>query len=695
MIPVALFSLLCLGVGLPVAVLLARRERPQWAAVVAEGLFLGLAWYLVAGLVLARLGLLGRLAILVPTVAAAGFGWYRALPVLARWPRPQPTWLAGGLVTVVAAGAFLRRDAFYFMFQTADFGEYVNRANILAAGGPFHDWFLHLFSVALGLSNVALGPAGTVDIVPFFGLLVVVGIAALGQRLGFAPVVVVGVLVALVVEPVAVWFSRFPASETLYAALLVAFVHFFVLAIRRGGRADVAVPAMFAGLMMVTRANAVLVAPVLVVVLGVCSVVLTRPMLRRSAVVVVASILALFGGFIYNARNSAAYFVDYQLEAFTPGRLFSLIDTLDRPLEAAAALVVLSAALVALVVLALGVNRLVGPSSTWAPTRWARVAVLPGLALTMALAVPVAFRPLGLIDALPRYGWFFLALVALGVPGVLVAVSRRSEDPGRVVAAVLAVVVGGAFVLLFARRLPEAHDAPYHLYWDRYLFSEVFPAMALVGLWGGAALVGGFRWLARRRAGVPMAAVLGTVILVAAGFQVGQRLGLQREGVLFDQAYGQFQALDQLVGPAGVPVIYAGLASEDLPEGWLHTNTYRVFALPLQQSFGRAVLNIDGVEPFAPDPRPSDAEVAAMLRRSGAGEAVLVAASGGTGDGGGGMATQSAPALRRQRLGSLTMEIPLLPRRLDPAEEAWRDLTMDLDVWRVFLPAGRSRAPGG
>ena len=651
-----------------------------------EGTLLGLGWFLSLGVVLARLGLLGRPGLVAPSLVLAGAGWARALPVVRRWPRPRFSWPGAGLAALVGLAAFLRRDAFYFLFQTADFGEYVNRANILAAGGPFHDWFLHLFSVALGLSNVALGPAGTVDILPFLGLVVVAGIAALGQRLGFAPVVVAGVLAVLALEPVAVWFSRFPASETLYAALMVAFVLFAVLAVRRGRPLDVAAPAAFAGLMMVTRANAVLLGPVLVLALAVGAVVLGRPALRSFAAVVAASLLALYAGFVYDARNSAAYFVDYQLEAFTPGRLFPLIDTLGRPVEAVLGALALALAVAALVAGALGLNRLAGPGSR---RRWAgpvRRALLPGVAVTMAVAVPVAFRALGLVDALPRYGWLFLAVVAVGAFALVATVARPAEEAGRVVAGVLAVVVGGAFVLLFARRLPEAHDAPYHLYWDRYLFSEVFPAMAVAALWGAAAVVAGVRRLARGRPATALVAMAGVAVLVGAGTQVGQRLALQRQEVLFDGAYRQLQDLDELAGPDDLPVVYSGLDPAELPDGWLHTNTFRVFALPLQQSFGRQVLNIGGVEPFAADPRPTEAEVAELMRRRGVDEAVLVMASPPPPAGGGvSLVSRSRAGLEHRWLGALSVQIPLLPRRLDPADETWRQLTMDLDVWRVTL----------
>ncbi|CAN5727435.1 hypothetical protein BH24ACT2_BH24ACT2_09450 [soil metagenome] len=692
---VLVFTVLCLGVGLPFAVLFSGDEEPRWASLAVEGVLLGLGWYLALGMVVARLGLLGRAEILVPSVVLAAAAWSGAVPIIRRWPRPRPTWFGGAVAGLFVIGAFLRRDAFYFLFQTADFGEYVNRANILAAGGPFHDWFLHLFSVTLGLSNVAFGPAGTVAIVPFLGLLVVAGVAATGQRLGFGRVVLAATVVVVALEPIAVWFSRFPASETLYAVLLVAFVHFSVLAVQRGRPGEVAVAAAFAGLMMITRANAVLLGPVLLVVLGVCAVLLRRPALRVLTAVVGASALTLYAGFVYNSRNSAAYFVDAQLEAFVPGRLFALVDSLYRPGEALVGLVVIGLGMVAAVGGAFVVNRFFGPSAEGRLAGATRLAVLPALALGLVAALFVAFLPVGLADAMPRYGWPFLGLVAVGALAVVIGVSRRPDDAGRVVG-VLAVVIGGSFALLFAHRLPEAHAAPYHLYWDRYLFSEVFPAMALMGLWGVAAVAGAYHRFVHGRVPTPLVAAVLAVVLVGTGAQAQQRLGLQREQVLFDRAYAQFEELDELAAPAALPVIYSGVAGEDLPDGWLHTNTYRVFALPLQQSFGRYVLNIAGVHPFAPDPRPSEADVARMLRTSGTTEAILIEASAPPAPGDETeLATRAAPTVERRRLGSMTMEIPLLPRRLDPSDEAWRELAMDLDVWLVELAPATEPAAAG
>ncbi len=67
----------------------------------------------------------------------------------------------------------LRTDPIYFIYQTADFGEYVNRANRIAAGGPFGEWFLDLFPATLSVPSLIFGSIHTVDAMPLLGLLVV------------------------------------------------------------------------------------------------------------------------------------------------------------------------------------------------------------------------------------------------------------------------------------------------------------------------------------------------------------------------------------------------------------------------------------------------------------------------------------------------------------------------------------------
>ena len=297
------FAVLCLVPGAPLALLMRPRTGVvRMGELLVEGLLLGLGWWLVLGLVLAQVASLSTLALVLPTVAVAAAALYLAQRrgTLDRLAWPRPTWLGTAVVGIVLVGLWIRRDPFYLLYQTTDMSEYIRAGNAMAAGGDFSGWFVRLFQVPLALSSFVFGRDSTVAVLPFLGVLVPVTAASIVARLGFTPVVAVAVLALGIVDPVAVWFSRFPASETLYAVLLLGLVLFTVLAVRRRQLPEAVVAGAFAGLLMLTRGNAVLLVPVLVVAAGLCAVLVPRKQFH----VVLASVLAaevfLYAAFVYN-----------------------------------------------------------------------------------------------------------------------------------------------------------------------------------------------------------------------------------------------------------------------------------------------------------------------------------------------------------------------------------------------------------
>ena len=666
MIATLLFAAACLAPGLPWALVLRRRTGDgdvRWGEAAVEGLVLGLAWWLVLGLVVATFGDLGWVVLLVPTAVVAGAGLALARPLPRR--RPAFTWLHPATGLVLAFALVLRRDPFYMLYQTSDMGEYIRAGNALAEGGGFSGWFVRLFQVPIALSSFAFGPDDAVAVVPFLGLLVAVVAASLASRLT-RPVVGLAVLALLAVDPVAVWFSRFPASETLYAALLLGMLLFLFLAVQRGRLPEAVVAGGLAGLLLLTRGNALILAPLVLVALPLCALLLPPRPYRVVTVFGLAATAALYAGFVYDSVTQKAYFVGDQLVAFVPARLFPYVDSLDRPVEATVWAVVVAVAALAWAAGGLVLNRTLGPQSgRRLPLRpW----LLPAVAVLIAAALLVL--PTGvLVDSLSRLG---VVLLVLALAGTVVAVESAGRlAPAARVVVVLCVLIAGAFAAFQADRLGVARQAPYHLYWDRYLFSEVVPALVVLGAF---AVDAGRRLLARVPA--PAVAVVLAVVGVAGGAQALAAGAPAREHELFDGAYGQLDALEELMPDPSLPVVYSGLPTPELPDGWFPeftANTYRVVATPLEETFDRPVLNRLPA-PSSEDPVLGEAAVNALLAEAGVDRAYLVQ-----------VVRPGAPELGTP-VGTVTLRIPVLDRQPDPDDERWRIFELPVEVREVSLP---------
>lgn len=677
---------LCLVPGAPLALLLARARggRSLLSVVLVESVLLGLGWYLLVGTVLAHTHDLGRVQVLVPTLFLAATA---TAALVARWPRswsgsvdrPRFT-LVGAAVTVAfLVGAVLRTRPSYFLYQIGDFGEYVNRGNVLADGGSFSMWFTHGFSVVLALGHVALGEAREVEIMPFLGLAVMATALAIAHRVGASGWARVMVAVVFAIGVVPVWFSNFPASETLYALLQLAMLLFLVAAVQRRHLPTAMVGGAFAFPLMLTRGNALLMLPVVLAVLLVASLVVRRDTVRIVAGFTVAVAASLFAGFVYNSRYSYPYFIEFQMPQFFPERVWRLFDDLGGLRAAVPKGLVLAGAVAALVWLAFAVNARVGPPVDAKWLRIVRAAMLPSIVVAALLSLWWPLDAGGLSDALARYDPAVYLLAGLGLVWATVAFARDMSEHGRV-ALVVIVLVGAAFALLHAYRFPTPRYAPYFLYWDRYLWSEFYPLLVLMAAWGVALLERGWK----RIASTAWRAVAGGVVAALAAASVWSLWSagsLSREHTFLGDPYGDLSRLDDL--SAGLTIVYSGIDRADMPEAIYHSNTFRLFALPLAETFGRRVLNIQ-LHPYAHDPQPTIGEVAAILAKAGLHRGALIEV----------LAPRSTPVQSEQAgaagvkvrtIGIVDVEIPMLDRPIGHQPKAWRIVHFTLAVRSVSL----------
>ena len=605
---VAALAVLLAIPGIPAAIIVDRRRPLSIAPTLVLAQFLGLGVVLTIVLGLVQFDVFTTPAFAGATIVITTGLWAGALRSSPSFHLPKAT-LAGGAMAVIVGGAvFLRTDPIYFIYQTADFGEYVNRANRIAAGGGFGEWFLDLFPAALAVPSLIFGSIHTVDIMPLLGLLVIGGIAAISDRLGFSSWITVAVAFVAAFHILPVWYSEFPASETLSAVLLVGMLLALVTAVTDESTLAAVVAGSFGFFLAVARANAVLLAPIVLLAAITALILMDKRGAKTTTTFIGAFFVASTAGFLYDIHFSYPYFVDFQLGLFFPSQVIRAVTALQNPGVAALAAVFAGAVTWALVALA-----------RWIASREdlaRRLSAILPLAALSVLAAFIIFRAISGDYTSPAGKILILGplLIGLTIAGIVMGSFdlSRSRPERRVVywIATLGVI---AFVGLQSMRLglPNNDVAPYYLYWQRYYMSEVFPLALLLALrpmewlmdWISAAMPNE-RW--KRIA--PITVVVG-VMLVIGIEAIGPNLAVA-SGTMFDESYEVIAELDDMTSdPEDAPIVYLG--SNEFPEGWFWLNTSRLVALPLQETFGRDVVGNQG--PREPDLHLTTEELTGLI----------------------------------------------------------------------------------
>jgi len=581
-------------IGSPIALSIPGTQ-PEWAGFAFESAMIGLVTEMLIAVVLLHAGhyspptaLVGTVVVASGTAFALRIGGRRAgmaAADLSRLRQAEPALV--GLLTIgfVVVALWIRRAPTYFIFQTGDMGGYVNSANILIRAARFGTE-PHGFTLFLRETNLVFGRSNTVAGVPALGAVVLLGVIAFARMLRLHVVALVGIGFLVVVHPVMVWFSLFPVAESLYAALFIGLLYFVVRARSQTSHVYATVGGVVAGSLLLVRGEAMLLAPIIVVVLLASAAVdddATVAVQRRFTVV---ALVALVAAYAYDVHYVHAYFVT-QLHHLLPGPLYRIAG--DAHLVQASIFLVVAAAVA--IALVLGSTKLV--------TRYARprVGTRPGLFWSCAYAAVgaitvlalVSLRVSGLGNTLARWGPVLVVLCVFGVAAV-------ARQPGKYIdgmCGLLFLVVIGTYVVLFARRVPEPKIQTYYLYFDRYLYSEVLPAALVLGGIGlhvvadtAGRLIGSSRTQLRVAGRAAIAGVL-AIVVVGLTPQIGDTRRVTRYR-LFGHSYAALSSLDRITRTHGVgPVIYSGVTAR--PTGWFYPNTYRAFALPLEQSFDRDV----------------------------------------------------------------------------------------------------------
>lgn len=588
---------LVIGTGAPAAIFLTRdRGRVPAAEVAAVAGTVGVLVQVTVGIALDRLWVY-RIdtwapAVAVVVVATAVAAWrvrHRVRP-------PAVDVTSAVLLLATVAAVFVAGATSYFVFQTGDMGSYVNAANILADGDGLGSGFPHGFIVWLADAHLVAGEALMVQAaVPSLGALFLLTASSVTRGLTGSGAAAVVVAALILIHPTARWFASIPVSEALFVVVLAG-----TLVVLLGARAagDV-VGAVVAGsgvaMLLVIRANALVMAFVLVVAALVSMVVDRRHTATAHAAFTTSAVFGLVSAYAYNVRYLRAYFVEAQLEVELPPRIFDALDRLDL-LSVSPSLVVLGLVVTAV---AAGLTLAVRPSATAVRDRrrrWA-VPVVTVLAVAVTGSVAAMLGTESLVDALERWHVLLLGLAVAGA--VVLAVGRLAEDP---VVLAMVLTTGGFGIVLFAVRLDETLEHAYYLYWDRYLFGDAFfVALVLAGCVAAGATAVVRRldgWRAWAASGVfAVAAIAAGVSTVPPVVEESVEISQHR---LLGNSYAALDAIAEVVAHDGSePVVFSGPPTP--PTGWFFPNTFRAYGVPLSQTFGVRVVNLP-VEAFAADP---------------------------------------------------------------------------------------------
>lgn len=675
----ALVVLVVLGVSGAPIVLASERGRSGLIETVFESLAVGLVVQLLVGFVALRSGHYSRPTVLVLTLVVIAGASVVALrrrrsaphgdtPARTRARPLVPLLVLGGMVVVLGVAFAVRQGPSYFIFLTGDMGEYVNRANSLAAGGTLTASFPHGFTVFLAGTNLLLGASRTVDGVPALGVMMLLGAFAYARVARWHPIAALGIAALVAVHPVTVWFSLFPVSESLYAVLLIAALYFVARARANSSHSYAVVAGLVVGIMLLVRGNAMLLAPVVIAGLLASAAVDDERAARIQRTFSIVALISLGAAYAYDLHYPRAYFVQTQLHNMLPHTAFRIADRAQLFSVSIFLVIALAIGLAVVLRAAVLVNRFVRPRVADHPVvfwRWAYGVVVGVTSLAL-----VFMHHAGLVDALARWG---PVLVALMLVGVAVVVAR----PGRYLDGVdgwLLLLVICTYSLLFAGRVPASRGAAYYLYYDRYLFSEVLPAALVLAAIGLHFFVDGYLSAAKKRVVTRVSIIAVGVVAAVAFVPTLKETHRITKYPLFGDSYQTLHRLDELTRTEGNgAIVYS--SAPTVPAGWFFHNTYRAFALPLGLTFKRTMVGMP-TDPFGSDVQFDPAAARTRLQRAGFASGYLVSlrAPG---------ATALADDAHTHFIGTVGYVCPTLGRTATRKPVAFQLIAMQFDVYAL------------
>jgi hypothetical protein len=586
--------------GAPAALAL-RRRGDGWFALLTDAAALGFVLVPTAIVIVDWLGIVGgvlAVLVLVGTIVVA----VRARHGLPSRPDVSrgyiPFLLAATVVALVAI--LLRLHDVNFLPWVGDMGAYVNWANEFVRTGDLRSSWPPLFSSFLAIASAVFGPASTTAGLATTGVVLLALLARLLGQLRVGRWVTLLVVALMAVNIHAVWFATFPGSESLNAPIVLLLFSLVTRLLDRS-RTDLPLVAGAIGLTLfaltlLRGSGPFLLAPLFVLAVLASAVPDLRAWAGRAWLAFTVGVAGAAAGIWYGIAVIPRYFVEMQLGFLLPD---ALLDAGKRFGVLTASPVLASLLLTGTAALAL-VTWLVGRRHRHRAPGTGRAFPALGIALGAVLALEVVLElvigtNVGFI--LIRTG---ILVVVLAVAGSVLSGLRLRDDRFLVVGS-----LGAMSVVLLAfhtTRLGGDRFHSFYLYWDRYLFSEVIPALAVmagVGLSVGWAIARErFPRLSTRPA--LAGGIAGAVTLAVVALPSAPALAVQSQHGYLDGAYDFTERLLAHT-ESDVPMLW-GATSDDPAPGFFFPNTWMAFAIPLERTFGVEFENVSqGDDNFQPD----------------------------------------------------------------------------------------------
>lgn len=660
--------------GAPFAVLVSGMR--SWAVLAADSV---LAGFVVIGLVPTLVGWLGPAGAVLAVAA-----WIAAvIAVIVRRPALPPRsridratgvlLVAGAVVGVVALAQ--RLHVVNFLPWVGDMGAYVNWGNQFARTGELTASWPPVLPGFFGASSWIFGTEWTTAPLAVSGLVLLVAVARLLHALKVDRWVVLATAAVLALHAHAVWYSNFPASESLNAPYFVI----WLLTLHAGLRSVRPLPWFAAsGVLMLVLGLLRGTGPLLLAPLGAAAIAALlvrdwRHLAARLWGLLAASVGGALLAYWYGITEIRFYYVEFQLSGLLPGAVFRLIEPFTRPGPWTVAVLVLAELVV--VAIAVWVARL--PRRPRARSSAPRVLAV-ALATVFAggvVATAIVWAPTW--DILVRMGVW----MGLGVIVALALASGRSV-PRRTT--VITLIAASTVVMFYAMHTPRTHLAhSFYIYWDRYIVSEILPAAVVLSALAVelirrrvTARFGGEAWL-RPRIVAPLAA-LATIALI---MPQAPALVLVARDTFFAGAYRFQTALESHVDDPETPIVWATTDDRQVP-GFFFPNTFMAFARPMIYTSGLDVVRVSvRGNDFAPDEVLDAVAVSEALGCSSTGEVLVYEVRNG-GDG----------LDERIETADISIELVATERgRLSilsqPPVSGWTAAEFTVDVWRVSGPS--------
>ena len=598
--------------GIPFA-LSVRGRSEGWLPLLTDSAGFGLVF---VPLTIVAWSLFGIGGIVLAVVVLAVFGYlaWRSRVGLPSQSSRAPlsltiTWIAIGLVAIA-----LRLHDTNFLPWVGDMGAYVNWSNEFVRTGELAATWPPIYSSFLSLSTAIFGISGTASGIAVTGLVLIAVVARVLTLMGTNRWVVAGIAAGLAFNVHAIWYSTFPSSESLNAPVFVLWAGLLVVTMRAPkAQLPASLGLVFLAMLhlcLLRGSGSFLLAPVLVLAIVSIAIPAWRRYAARIWMFFLATLIAAEVGVWYGVSVIPRYFVDMQLRMLAPGSLFAW----GKEIGLFAPGVLLAVVLIVMTALAaLGLRfALRHPESPVdAPVRLTRI-----LALIAAIAL------LGIIVVAGVIGsniWFIFWRTGLWIPAAaiiaLVVVARRREVKDDTPLVFLLVATSLMLIAFHSFRVGNDRVHAFFVYWDRYLYSEVIPALVVVGGIGISALVA---W-ASSRITLPSTRALVLAPVGITALVVGIVVAPHTPAIarISSDTYmaGAYDFTARLATSVKLSEkTLWGATSPDAAPGFFFPNTWMAFGVPLQRSFGFDMSNVSqGDDNFSPDDVITDAQLDSAL----------------------------------------------------------------------------------